>query len=67
MKTQFDCRKEENKPKMQCKVKRFCNTRENNFISAGKGLFALANPTAGVAIGAYETSKAIIKAGVCKR
>lgn len=66
MQINVDCRKKENKPKMQCKVKRFCNTRENNFISAGKGLFALTNPTAGVAIGMYETGKAIIKAGVCE-
>ena len=64
---QIDCRKRENKSKMNCKVKRFCSKRENNVISAGKGLFALANPTVGTMIGAYETRKALIKVGVCEK
>ena len=67
MKKMFDCRKKENKSKTQCRIKRFCNRRENPITSLSKGLFALTNPTAGLAIGAYETGKSIIKVGVCKR
>ena len=67
MKTNFDCRKRENKTRSYCKIKKFCNKRENPISSIGKSMFAMVNPTAGVAITAYETGKSLIKLGVCKK
>lgn len=67
MKKQIDCRKEKNKAIMQCRVKRFCNHKENNLLSAGKGIFALSNPNIGAVIGVYEIGKSIVKAGVCRK
>ncbi len=67
MKTKFDCRKRDNKSKTQCKIKRFCNQKESPLVGVSKGIFALANPTAGLAIGVYETGKSIMRVGVCKK
>ncbi len=63
----MDCRKKENKPKTTCKIKRFCNPKENHFATAGKGIVALTNPTTGLAITAYEMGKSLIKLGACKK
>jgi len=63
----IDCRKKENRSSLKCKINRFCNKRENNLASTGKGMISLALPATGVAITAYETGKSLVKLGVCKR
>ena len=50
-----------------CRIKKFCNKRENPVSSIGKSMFAMVNPTAGVAITVYETGKSLIKIGVCNK
>jgi len=67
MKNKIDCRKKENKDVWICKRKRFCNKKENNFTSAGKGIVSLVLPATGIAITAYETGKSLVKLGVCKK
>jgi hypothetical protein len=67
MRNKIDCRMKKNKNNWVCRKKRFCNQKENNFISAGKGLISLASPTTGVVLTAYDTGKSIIKLGICKR
>ncbi|MEJ2267531.1 MAG: hypothetical protein P8X70_00445 [Nanoarchaeota archaeon] len=59
--------KKENKSKGICKKKRFCNIKENNLASTGKGIVSLVFPTAGIGITAYETGKSLIKFGICKK
>jgi len=67
MKIKLDCRKKENKSKSYCKVKKFCNRKENPISNISKSMFALTSPTAGAVITAYETGKSIVKLGVCKK
>ncbi len=67
MKTNFDCRRRENKIRSHCKLKKFCNKKENLVSNMSKSIFAMVNPTAGLAITAYETGKSLIKLGVCKK
>jgi len=67
MKTNIDCRKRENTSKPYCRIKKFCNKKENPVSSISKSMFAMINPTAGVAITAYETGKSLVKLGVCKK
>lgn len=67
MEKKIDCRKKENKNSWKCRANRFCNKRENNFSSVGKGIVSLALPTTGLVITVYETGKSLIKLGVCKR
>jgi len=67
MKSKLDCRKKENKNSWSCRRKKFCNKKENDIVSAGKGIVSLALPAAGVAITAYGVGKSLIKSGVCRR
>lgn len=59
MKSKINCNEKKNRNIWACKIKKICDRKENDFISAGKGVLSIAFPASGIAITATNAIKSL--------